>query len=122
MLGRFQPLLCDRLELVVAHAGMGGSNNLGPILLGKRRQRARITRKHRLEWLFGFPFRVRRSERPYSVEREHRLGEERVLDPQCAVLIEGGDAILGRHVALTGLVGCDPHEIDNRLLSRAIVP
>ena len=32
----------------------------------------------------------------HAIEREHGLCVERMLRPQCAVLIEGGDAIVGR--------------------------
>jgi len=36
----------------------------------------------------------------HTVEREHRLGVQRMLDPQRAILIESGDAIFHRHEIL----------------------
>ena len=58
----------------------------------------------------------------HPVEREHRLRVERMLDPERAVLIEGGDAILGRHEARAASSWSRLHEGEDRLLGRAVVP
>ena len=47
----------------------------------------------------------------HAIEREHGLCVERMLRPQCAVLIEGCDAILGRHIVRADPIVCGAHEV-----------
>ena len=56
------------------------------------------------------------------VEREHHLAVDRVLDPQRAVLVEGGEPVLGRHEVGAARFGGGADEIEDRLLGRAVVP
>ena len=45
-----------------------------------------------------------------------------MLDPQRAVLVEGGDALRGRHELRAGLVGRRMNEVHNGLFGLAVVP
>ena len=61
-------------------------------------------------------------ERHHPVEREHDLAVDRVLDPERAVLVEGGEPVLGRHEVGAAGLGGGVDEIEDRLLGRAVVP
>jgi hypothetical protein len=52
----------------------------------------------------------------------HRLEISRLLAPQRAVVIEGRDALGGRHEIRAALRGDADDEVDDRFLRRAIVP
>ena len=56
------------------------------------------------------------------VEREHHLAVDRVLDPERAVLVEGGEPIRRRHEVRAARLGGGPDEVEDRLLGRAVVP
>ena len=56
------------------------------------------------------------------VEREQALAVERMLDPGGAVLVEGGDAVLGRDEVRAALGGGLGDEVEDGLLRRAVVP
>ena len=68
---------------------------------------------------FGLRFRHRR----YPIQAVHHLRIHRMLDPERAVLIEGGDPRLGRHelrgspVSVVGLA-----RIDDRRFGRTVIP
>ena len=68
------------------------------------------------------PARMRRSENPDAVEREHGLRIERMLDPERAVLIEGRDPVLRRDIGGFRSVGDGLDEIQNRLPRRSVIP
>jgi hypothetical protein len=56
------------------------------------------------------------------VEEKHDLRVHRVLDPQRAVLVEFGDALLWRHKTLARRVSGDAHKVEDRPLRRPVVP
>ena len=58
----------------------------------------------------------------HAVQREEGLGIERVLDPQRAVLIEGGDALLRRHERGAAAVGRGFDKVQDCLLRRSLIP
>ncbi len=61
-------------------------------------------------------------QRHHPVEREHDLAVDRVLDPERAVLVEGGEPVLGRHEVGAAGLGGGPDQVEDRLLGRAVVP
>ena len=56
-----------------------------------------------LERLPGFPLRVFRRKLLHAIGGEKKLGIQRIFDPQGAVVIKGGDALLGRDIVLAAL-------------------
>ena len=66
--------------------------------------------------------RLRLDHRRHPLQAVHHLRVHRMLDPQRAVLVEGGDARLRRHELRARLVGGRLHELDDRLLRGAVVP
>jgi hypothetical protein len=60
--------------------------------------------EHRLEGLGLLPFRVLRGESLDAIECELELVVDRLLDPQRAVVVEGGDALGRRHIVRPALV------------------
>ena len=71
---------------------------------------------------WSLPLRVLGRKRRHPVEREHDLRVERMRDPERAVLVEGRDAVLGRHEVGAALGGHRIDELDDRLLGRPVVP
>ena len=61
-------------------------------LLARRGERLHVALEHRLERLLGLPLRMLRRQRLDAVEREGELEIDRLLAPQRAVIVEGGDA------------------------------
>jgi hypothetical protein len=84
--------------------------------------RCQIAGEDRLERLVILPLRVRGGENPDAIEREHCLRVNRMLDPEGAVLIEGGDAVIRRHIARARLIDRGMHKVQDRLLGRSVVP
>jgi hypothetical protein len=101
---------------------VSGGDDLRPVALAEFRHRRTVAGENRLERLLLLPVGMFRRQLVHPVEREHRLRVQRMRHPQRAVLIEGGDAILGRHEARAPLVGRGLNERDDRLLRRAVVP
>ena len=61
-------------------------------------------------------------QRHHPVEREHHLAVDRVLDPERAVLVEGGEPVRRRHEVGAARLGGGADEVEDRLLGRAVVP
>src|SRR5262245_29524671 len=59
---------------------------------------------------------------PHLVDGEDELVVHRLLDPQGAVVVERGEAVLGLDVIRSTLFGDTRHIIEDRLLRRAVVP
>jgi hypothetical protein len=81
-----------------------------------------IAIEHRLERLPGLPLRMLRSERLDAIEDEGELEVDRLLGPERPVVVEGGDALLGRHELRAGAIGHRLDEREDALLGGAIVP
>ena len=56
------------------------------------------------------------------IDREHDLEIHRLLGPQRAVVVEGGDALVERHEIRAALGRDARDEIGDRLLHRAVIP
>ena len=67
---------------------------------------------------FGFGLDQRR----YLLQAIHHLGVHRMLDPQRAILIERGDALLGWHKLRTALSGRRFDQFKDGLFGRTVVP
>ena len=63
-----------------------------------------------------------RRHRSHPIEGKQYLRVDGLLDPGRPVLVEGGDAVLGRNELRIVLVGGGFDEVEDRLLRRAIVP
>ena len=92
------------------------------VLHRELRDRFPIAREHGLERLDLLEFRFLFHQRWHAFQAIHHLGVHRVLDPQRAVLVEGGDAILGRDILGIRLVSYRLDECQDGLLSGAVVP
>ena len=84
-------------EFVGRHAGVGRRHDLQQALFAGGRQRLHVLVEQRLERLRRLPFRMLRRHRLDAIEGEHDLEVDRLFAPQRAVIVEGGDALLGRH-------------------------
>src|SRR5882724_8003455 len=78
--------------------------------------------QYRLEWLGRLPFGMLLRHRPQAVERESGLKIDRLLAPQCAVVVEGGDALLDGNEVGTALGGHARDKLDDGFLGGAVVP
>ena len=58
----------------------------------------------------------------YAVERKAQLDVHGLLSPERAIIVERGDALVGRHKVTRALLRHLPHEFDDRLLGPAILP
>ena len=92
-----EPVGDDLLEFLRRHAGMRRRHELHQALFAGGRKRLHVVIQHRLEWLLGFPIRILRRQHLDAIEDEGELDIHRLLDPQRAVVVERGDALLGRN-------------------------
>ena len=63
-----------------------------------------------------------RREGLHAIEGKQDLKRQRLLGPQRAVVVEGGNALGHRHEVGSALLGHAGDEIDDRLLGSAVVP
>ena len=61
------------------------------------RQRLQVAVQHRRERLPSLPFRMHGRKNLHAIECEGQLHIHRLLDPECAVVVESRDALLGRN-------------------------
>ena len=78
---------------------------------------SRLPDKHGLEGLDLGQLRFRLHHRRHPLQAVHHLRVHRVRHPQRAVLVEGGQAGLGRHELRAGLVGGGFHEVQDSHLA-----
>ena len=122
VLGPGDPVLDDLLERVDRHAGVRHGEDLLQVRHRQLRDGRAVPGQHGPEGLDVLQPRVLLRHHPDLVKREHDLGVHRLLDPGGAVLVERGDACLGRHEFRVRLVGGHLHELEDRLLGRPVVP
>ena len=67
-------------------------------------------------------FRFRRHNGRNAIQTKHQLAVDRVLNPQRAVLVEGGNALLWRDEIRRTNRGGFRHEFDDCLFGGAVVP
>ena len=122
ILRRGRPLGGDLLKLLDRHPGMGGADDLFPILLGERLHGLLVAGEDRVVGRGRRPLGMVRGQRLDAVDGEDRLTVDRMLDPETAILIEGGDAILDRDEPVVAFIGRRGDEVEDRLSGRAVVP
>ena len=81
------------VELLDGHARVRCRDQLEQALLAERGERLDVALEQRLEGLLCLPFGMLRRQRLDAVEREGDLEVDRLLGPQRAVVVEGGDAL-----------------------------
>jgi hypothetical protein len=101
---------------------MRGGHDLDHALLAHGGDRLQVACDHRFERLLGAPFWVLIRLPLHLVERESKLRVDRLLDPQRAVIVEGGDAILWLDIVGATLFRHPRHEIDDRLFGLTVIP
>src|SRR6185436_4117010 len=68
------------------------------------------------------PFRMLVGSGLHAVDGESELGVDRLLDPQRAVIVDGGDAFGRRHIVWPAVLGHRRDEVENGFLGRSVVP
>jgi len=122
MPGSLKPFLHVGIELLHRHAGQRRGKDFLQI---RHRQLGRclaVPREHGLERLHARKFRFGLDHRRHALQAIDHLRIHRVLDPDRAVLVESGDALLGRHELRACPVRGGAHEVEDRLLRRPVVP
>ena len=72
--------------------------------------------------LLVLPLRVLRRKRLHAVKGKQELEIQRLLGPECAVVVEHGDALGRRHEIGRALLGNFRHEVHDGLFGLAVVP
>jgi hypothetical protein len=84
--------------------------------------RLHVAVEQRLERLFAFPLRMLRRQCPDAIHRECQLEVHRLLAPERAVIVEGGDALGNRHELCAALRRHPRGEIGDGFLRRPVIP
>ncbi len=123
MFGGREPLLYFGAELVHRHAGKGGGENLLKVLHREFRHCLPVAGEDTIERLDVLEFRFLFYQRRHALQAIHHLRVHRVLNPERAVLVKGGNAILGCDILGIGLVvGHLLDESQDGLFGGAVVP
>jgi hypothetical protein len=99
-----------------------GRHDLQEPVLAELRQRGSVARQYGLERLAVLPLRMLRRHRLHPVERQGDLEIDRLLGPQRAVVVEGGDALFDRDKVRAALRRDAGDEIGDGFLHRTVVP
>ena len=84
---------------------MRGGDDLQHALLAHGGDGLHVAGEHRLERLLGLPFRMLIGLLLHLVDGEDELVVQRLLDPQRAVIVESGDALLRLDEVRPALLG-----------------
>jgi hypothetical protein len=122
MFGRRQPLLDVGAEVLDRHPALRREYDLEYLTGREPSDGLRIAGENSLEGFAVSQFRLLRDERPDAIEAIDDLRIDRVLDPERAVLIERGDALLRPQVAWARGVRCGAYEIEDRVFRGPVVP
>jgi hypothetical protein len=110
------------LELFIGHAGAGRDDQLVDALLAGGEDCFHIAFEDALEGLFCLPLGMLGGHLPDTVEGEDELGVERRLDPERAVVVEGGDAVGDGDEVRRALFGDALDEGDDGFFGSGIIP
>ena len=110
------------LEFGGAHAGMGHHDQFHHAVLTRFGEGLHVPVEHRLERLLILPFGMVGRHGLHAIEREGQLDIHRVFHPQCAVVIEGGDALIDGDEVGPALRGNAGDELCDCGFGRAVVP
>jgi hypothetical protein len=122
MHGRGQPGFDDLLELAGGHAGVGGGDELQERLLAAGQGAFEVAFEQRRKRLSVLPLRMLWRKGLDAIQGEEELEIERLLRPQCAVVVERGDAFGGRNEVGAALLRHLRDELDDGSLRRAVSP
>jgi len=122
MLGLRQPVLHDLSELVGRHARVRRRDHFGDAFLPRGGDRLHVTLDDSFERLLRLPLWMRWRQRLHAVEGEERLEVHRLPAPERAVVVEGRDPRLRRHVLGAAALRHRLDELDDRLFDLALVP
>ena len=122
MLRGGDPVGDDLLKLVGGHAGVRGGQELDKALFAGGGDGFGVAFKDALEGLSCLPGGMFRLELVDAVDDEGELDVHGLLDPEGAVVVEGGDALVGRDEVGRADVGDALHEVRDRLFGRGVVP
>ena len=101
---------------------MRGGDDFKHALLAHGGDGLHVARNNGLERLLALPFRMLIGLSLHLVGGEDELVVHRLLDPERAVIVEGGDAILGLHIIGPTLLRYARDEIDDGLLGWTFIP
>jgi hypothetical protein len=91
-------------------------------VLAGSRERFHVVLEYGLERLPVGPLGMLGSERPDAVDGKEELEVERLLGPQGAVVVEGGDALGLRHEVGAGRIGDSTDKIEDRRFGIPVIP
>ena len=122
MLRGGDPVLHDLLELLGRHAGVRGHDDLADGRFAAGERAFHVALEQRGKGLFVFPLGMLRRERLHAIEREEELEIHRLLGPERAVVVEGGDAFGGRDKVWRAVLRDLSDKCDDGFLRPAVVP
>ena len=109
------------LKLIHRHAGECGGEDLLEVRGRELSDCIAIAGEHSFERLDVAQFRLRLGQHRHSFQRVRHERVHRMLDPQRAVLIEGGNAVLGLHKLRARFVCGRFDECDDRLFAGPLI-
>ena len=119
---RGDPFPHDGSELIGSHAGVRCHNEIVDCRHAAGMHSLEVSFQQGGKRLLGLPFGVLRCKRPNAVSCEEQLEIRRLLGPQVAVIVEGGDTLCGRHVVLRSFLRDLRNERDDGLFGGRVVP
>ena len=109
-------------ELLGRHPAMGGAHDVEERLLALGQCPLDVAGEQRLERLLRLPLWMFGRLLLHLLEREGDLEIERLLGPECAVVVEDGDPLCGRDEGWPARTRGVADELDQRLLGLSVVP
>ena len=112
--------ICSNSSVVMPACVAMTISSDAPFAAGERA--LQVALEQRGERLFVLPLGMLRGQRLHAVEREEQLEIHRLLRPQRAVIVEGGDALVDRHEIRRSFLRHFVDESGDGLLGRRVVP
>ena len=109
-------------EFFGGHAGVRRHEDFADRLFAASQRAIDVALEQGSKRLLVFPLRMQRRERLDTIERKEKLEVERLLAPERAVVVEGGDALGGGHEVRRSFARHALDKRDDRLPGRAVVP
>ena len=120
--GGGEPVGDELVELLDRHSPTRKRRQVHKALDAGGLQALEITGQRRLERLLLLPLRMPGCDRFRAVHAEDELRIDRLLGPKRAVVVEHGDALGGRHVAVAALLRDLGDELQDARLGRPVIP
>ncbi len=122
MLGGGDPVEDHFFELLRRHTGVRGHDELDQRLFTAGQGRFEVAFENGGEGLLILPLGVLRREGLHAVQREEELEIHRLLGPERAVVVEGGDAFRGGNKFSAAFLGDFFHKGDDGFFRRGVIP